>query len=34
VLDVEPYEKLTGKPMPTWLDALARYRRAVEPVNA
>jgi len=34
VLDVEPYEKLTGKHMTTWLDALARYRRAVEPVNA
>jgi dTDP-4-dehydrorhamnose reductase len=31
VFDVTPYERLVGEPMPTWTDALARYRRMVEP---
>ncbi len=30
VLDVSPYEKLVGKPMPHWRDALHRYRLALE----
>lgn len=29
VLDVTPYEKLVGKPMPHWRDALKRYRAEI-----
>jgi dTDP-4-dehydrorhamnose reductase len=30
VLDVSPYEKLVGKPMPDWRDALHRYHLALK----
>lgn len=29
VLDVEPFARLTGKPMPPWREALGRYRAAL-----
>jgi dTDP-4-dehydrorhamnose reductase len=31
VLDTTPYERLTGRPMRPWREALRDYRRAVEP---